>query len=210
MFYAVLCATPQTPETQEYVSDFANKITTMFGKRIEAVVEETSEEQAVVEETSEEQAEETSQEQAETEETSEDQPQADKKKVKKPRKVVPDELRCEGRIWGEKCDGSERCSKAAKIKGLCGQHAKMATECPTPCTMNESKTKMIGLVHGRITDYQVGEPDMPPYKDEDNYVVLQWSGGEVGERIKKGIREGTCLVRPTHKCARARWASHPA
>ena len=213
MFYAVLCATPQTSETQEYVSDFANKITTMFGKRIEAVVEETSEAEA--EETSEEQAEaeETSEEQAETEqaeETSEDQPQADKKKVKKPRKVVPDELRCEGRIWGVKCDGSERCSKAAKINGLCGQHAKMATECRTPCTMNESRTKLIGLVHGRITDYQVGEPDMPPYKDNDNYVVLQWSGGEVGERIKKGIREGTCLVRPTHKCARARWASDPA
>ena len=115
--------------------------------------------------------------------------------------MVPDELRCEGRIWGKKCDGSERCSKAAKINGLCVQHAKMAAECPTPCTMNASGTKLIGLIHGRITDYQKDEPDMPPYKDKDNYVVMEWSGGEVGERIKKGIQEGTFLLRPTQKSA---------
>lgn len=212
---------PNTVGRQELVSDFANMIATKYGKilsisnemalpiakPVECFVDPAT---SVLPKT-----EETSAKNQPNQETSHVDLEGNvlgEKKIKstvvKTRKVVPDELRCEARIWGEKCDGTERCSKTAKINGLCGTHARMATVCPKACTLNETGTKLIGLGHGRITDFQEGEPGMPPYKDKNNYLVIGWWGGEVAKHIKKAIAEGTCLTRETKECAKSRWSAH--
>ena len=95
------------------------------------------------------------------------------KPKRKPRKIPPPECRCMARIWGTG-SGRDQCKYAKKEGDLCSKHAKKAAICSQPCTHINGKS--IGLWMGRIDQFQVGEPGVPPYKDVEGKPVISWTG----------------------------------
>lgn len=124
---------------------------------------------------------------------------APKEKPKKERTAN----RCEARIWGDDHDGNERCFFSAGENGLCTKHAKAEAECCVPCSVSEDGTKRLGLFYGRINQFQDGEPNIPPYKDSNGIVRIQWTSDLMRRHISNEIQEGRCrLEQPKTKTTR--------
>ena len=114
--------------------------------------------------------------------------------TKKPatKKPIEEADRCQSRIWGDKNDGTERCSRQSVENGLCTQHRKLEVECCIPCSRDEDG-KRKGLWMGRITQFQEGEPGIPPYKNADDIVCIKWKS-PIKEHIDKQVAEGHCWL----------------
>ena len=116
-------------------------------------------------------------------------------KEPKTRKEREPEARCQARIWGDG-DGTSQCSFGAGVNGLCTKHAKCETEACIPCQVTgEGKVK--GLYMGRITEFQEGEPNIPPYKDSNGIVRIFWTRGEANARILDGLKDGSHTLGPS-------------
>ena len=113
------------------------------------------------------------------------------KKAAAPKKPKNDAGQCECRVWGEKHDGTEQCSFKAVRNGLCTRHANAADVCSVPCTLDEDG-KHSGLWMGRITDFQEGEPGIPPYKTKEGRVCIEWDA-PFNEHINSQIAAGNCF-----------------
>ena len=130
------------------------------------------------------------------------------KKVKsapKPRKERDPEKRCQARVWGDG-DGTAQCSFGAGVNGLCTKHAKAEAECCVPCSVGSDGTKRLGLFYGRINQFQEGEPNIPPYKDTNGIVRIQWTSELMRRHISNKIQEGTCRLskEPKTKATKAK------
>lgn len=114
------------------------------------------------------------------------------------RKEKPKKVRianqCEARIWGNDHDGNERCFFSAGENGLCTKHAKAEAECSVPCCVGSNGAKHLGLFYGRINQFQEGEPNIPPYKDVNGIVRIQWSSDLMRRHISNEIQEGRCRL----------------
>lgn len=115
---------------------------------------------------------------------------APKEKPKKERTAN----QCEARIWGNDHDGNERCFFSAGENGLCTKHAKAETECCVPCSVSSDGTKRLGLFYGRINQFQEGEPNIPPYKDSNGIVRIQWTSDLMRRHISNQIQQGRCRL----------------
>lgn len=124
---------------------------------------------------------------------------APKDKPKKERTVREKPLLCEARIRGTELDGSERCTFSAGPNGLCTKHAKAEAECSIPCSYSSDGKKRLGLFYGRINQFQDGEPNIPPYKDSNNIVRIQWNSDFMRSHISNEIKEGRCRLLKTPK-----------
>lgn len=117
-------------------------------------------------------------------------------KPKKEQKVREKPLQCEARIWGSgpEHNGNERCSFNASLNGLCTKHAKAETECCIPCTLDRDGKKHLGLFYGRINQFQKGEVNIPPYKDLNNILRVQWTSEFMRRHISNEIEQGRCRL----------------
>lgn len=134
---------------------------------------------------------------------------ATKDKPKKERTVVEKAPQCEGRIWGSLHDGNERCSFSAGPNGLCTKHAKAEAECCIPCSYSPDGEKRLGLFYGRINQFQEGEPNIPPYKDTNNIVRIQWNSDIIRSHISNEIEKGRCRLLKKPKATKTRPAAQP-
>ena len=116
-------------------------------------------------------------------------------KEPKTRKERDPEGRCQARVWGDG-DGTAQCSFGAGANGLCTKHSKCEAEACLPCQVTiEGKVK--GLYMGRITEFQEGEPNIPPYKDSKNIVRIFWTSGDANTRILDGLKDGSHTLGPS-------------
>ena len=118
----------------------------------------------------------------------------------KTKKVVPEECRCQARLWpaakdGGAEDGTDQCSMTAGPSGLCTRHAKSEAVCSIPLSLDENGHHK-GLWHGRMSQMQEGEPGIPPYKDANNIVRLQMTyvAPSLKEYIQKELEAGKCIM----------------
>lgn len=93
----------------------------------------------------------------------------------------PNDGRCEARIWYKDenevaSEGLDRCRRSnttpSSRNGLCPQHASLDEKgngCEPFTLVNGLHS---GLWHGRINEYQQGEPGIPPYKNANNQVIV--------------------------------------
>ena len=116
-------------------------------------------------------------------------------KEPKAKKERSPEDRCQARVWGDG-DGTAQCSFGAGVNGLCTKHAKCETEACIPCQVT-AEGKVKGLYMGRITEFQEGEPNIPPYKDSKNIVRIFWTSGEANTRIIDGLKDGSHTLGPS-------------
>ena len=112
----------------------------------------------------------------------------------KSRKKTEPEDRCQARVWGDG-DGTSQCSFSAGSNGLCTKHSKAEAECAIPCQVTP-EGKVRGLYMGRITDFQDGQANIPPYMDSDNIVRINWPKGEARSVISRGLDNGECVLGP--------------
>jgi len=114
--------------------------------------------------------------------------------IPKSRKKTEPEDRCQARVWGDG-DGTSQCSFSACSNGLCTKHSKAEAECAIPCQVTP-EGKVRGLYMGRITDFQDGQANIPPYKDSNNIVRINWPKGEAKSVISSGLENGECVLGP--------------
>ena len=107
--------------------------------------------------------------------------------------------RCMARVW-QSGSGLDQCTRA-RIEGqdYCKSHAKKAAFGVAACQVaTEGKglatvpAKLrIGLWCGRIDEWQDGEEGIPPYKDGEAIIRIEWSNETIKARIAVELEEGT-------------------
>ena len=106
---------------------------------------------------------------------------------------------CMARVW-QSGSGLDQCARG-RIDGqdYCKTHAKKAMCGVTACQVEEEGKGLasvpaklrIGLWCGRIDEWQDGEEGIPPYKDSDGIIRIEWSNETIKARIASELEEGT-------------------
>ena len=125
-----------------------------------------------------------------------------KKNTKRsPRTTTPKDPACQcmARVW-QSGSGLDQCARV-RVDGqdYCKTHAKKAVIGVKACQVApEGKglaavpAKMrIGLWCGRIDEWQDGEDGIPPYKDSDGIIRIEWSNETIKARIASELEQGT-------------------
>ena len=98
------------------------------------------------------------------------------------------EHQCCARVWGSG-SGFDQCSFAAKEGDFCTKHAKQAEITCEPCQVDDDGKK-VGLVCGRIDQFQDGEDGVPPYKDASGVIRIEWTSSEMKARVEEEMEAG--------------------
>ena len=115
--------------------------------------------------------------------------------------IEPDE-QCMARIWGTG-SGLDQCSKRRQGVGeYCTRHGKAALLGVKACQVAEgSKLKVhvpnaerIGLWCGRIDEFQEGLEGIPPYRDADGIVRIEWDTDEFRTQLELDLAEGVAKM----------------
>ena len=106
---------------------------------------------------------------------------------------------CMARVW-QSGSGHDQCTRR-RLHGseYCNSHAKKALQGVLACQVTPEghnlaavPAKMkIGLWCGRIDEWQGGKDGIPPYKDKEDIIRIEWSSEIMKTLIDKELEEGT-------------------
>jgi len=107
--------------------------------------------------------------------------------------------RCMARVW-QSGSGLDQCTRT-RLDGAdyCKSHAKKAVQGELACQVapegkslaNVPAKLRIGLWCGRVDEWQDGEEGIPPYKDSDGIIRIEWSSETMKARLVEELEEGT-------------------
>ena len=107
--------------------------------------------------------------------------------------------RCMARVW-QSGSGHDQCTRT-RVDGVdyCKSHAEKALEGVLACTVAPEGKNLatvpaklrIGLWCGRVDEWQNGEEGIPPYKDTDGIIRIEWSSETMKARVAEQLEEGT-------------------
>ena len=115
-----------------------------------------------------------------------------------PRATPEPGCRCMARVW-QSGSGHDQCAKSRADGDYCKTHAKKAAICPLAVQVAAEGKNLahvpaklkIGLWCGRIDQFQDGQDGIPPYKDSDGIVRIEWSSDEMRAVVEADIEAGT-------------------
>ena len=114
------------------------------------------------------------------------------------RTALSPEERCMARVW-QTGSGGDQCSRSRADGDYCKSHGKKATIGELAIQVHPDS---IGLAHvpasarlglwcGRIDEYQDGEDGVPPYKDHEGIVRIEWTSDDMKARVAAEVDAGT-------------------
>jgi hypothetical protein len=114
------------------------------------------------------------------------------------RLVLPQEDRCMARVW-RSGSGRDQCSKFRADGDYCKSHAKESAIGERAIQVHPDSfdlahvpgTDRVGLWTGRIDEFQDGEDGVPPYKDRDGIIRIQWTSEDMKARVAAEVDAGT-------------------
>ena len=122
-----------------------------------------------------------------------------------------DDEKCMARVW-RSGSGNEQCLKNPTTGEYCTKHAKKAMETEQPCLVNQDGKKR-GLFCGRIDQYQDNRVGIPPYKDHNNILRIEWNLPKMTHIVSTELENGistlcSCSINACawceNRCTRAR------
>lgn len=96
--------------------------------------------------------------------------------------------KCMARVW-RTGSGNEQCLKNPRSGDYCTKHAKEAMETDQPCQVNQDGKKR-GLFKGRIDKYQDNREGIPPYKDHNNILRIEWNLPKMKHIVSTELENG--------------------
>ena len=121
-----------------------------------------------------------------------------KARTSTPRATPEPGCRCMARVW-QSGSGHDQCAKSRVDGDYCKAHAKKAAICPLAVQVADEGKNLahvpaklkIGLWCGRIDEFQDGREGIPPYKDSDGIIRIEWSSDEMRAVVEADIEAGT-------------------
>ena len=109
----------------------------------------------------------------------------------------PDE-RCMARVW-QTGSGCDQCSKSRADGDYCKSHAKKAAIGELAIQVHPDSVGLahvpasarLGLWCGRIDEFQDGEDGVPPYKDQEGIIRIEWTSDDMKARVSAEVDAGT-------------------
>lgn len=100
--------------------------------------------------------------------------------------------KCMARVW-RTGTGNDQCSMSQANGDYCATHAKQAKETEQPCQVNQDGKKR-GLFFGRIDQYQDNREKIPPYKDHNNILRIEWNLPKMKYIVSTELENGISIL----------------
>ena len=121
-----------------------------------------------------------------------------KKRAGTPRVAPGPEERCMARVW-QTGSGMDQCFKSRADGDYCKSHAKKAIIGELAIQVHPDSQGLahvpasarIGLWCGRIDEFQDGESGVPPYKDPNGVIRIEWTSDDMKARVASDVDAGT-------------------
>ena len=104
-----------------------------------------------------------------------------------PRAAPEAGCRCMARVW-KSGSGFDQCTKSRADGDYCKSHGKQAAITETACQVVNGKKS--GLFLGRIDQFDADAPSLPPFKDQNGIIRIEWTSEEFVEVLESQREAG--------------------